>query len=107
MGYNATVVVLLDRLSEIEADPEFGRKLADAVRYQASFAGAKRGQPGWQRLGNETVGQTQVVEVHHADYSVVVVVGGNTGRVLGQGGGATCTDDEIMRRLVKAWKGRP
>jgi hypothetical protein len=49
MGFNATVVVLLDRLSEIELDPHFGKKLCDAIRYQASYR--ERGE--WFRAVTE------------------------------------------------------
>lgn len=101
MGFNATVVVLLDRLSEIERDPEFGRKLADAIRYNSSFGNAKSGDPGYRVFGSEATGQTQVIEVHHADYQSVVTVGGNTGRVLGWGGRYDATDDEIIREIER------
>lgn len=88
MGFNATVVVLLDQLHSIENDPEFGRKLANAIR-----------QHGYDRDKPYVTGQTQVIEVHHADSQVVVTVGGNTGRVLGFGGGYRATDDEIIKWL--------
>ena len=83
MGYNATVVVLLDRLDEIEKDPEFGKKLSAAIRYKASHRHAKRGDLGYQPCGDEATGQTQVVSVEHADYTQIVAVGGNCGRLLG------------------------
>lgn len=88
MGFNATIVVLLDQLHSIEADPEFGRKLATAIRHH-----------GYDRDKPYVTGQTQVIEVHHADSQVVVTVGGNTGRVLGFGGGYRATDEEIIKNL--------
>jgi hypothetical protein len=90
MGFNATVVVLLDQLDRIENDPEFGKKLGDAIR-------AKANRP---KLDHQYVtGQTQVIEVHHADYQVVVAVGGNTGRVIGNPVWYTSTDDQIVKWL--------
>ena len=76
MGFNATVVILNDRLSEIERDPEFGKKLARAIRC------FDRSRP--ERMPYVT-GQTQVIEVAHADTLQVVAIGGNTGRVIGYG----------------------
>ncbi len=110
MGFNATVVVLLDRLHDIEHDPHFGKKLTDAIRYRATRPAEydKPGTPGYQPFGNEATGQTQVIEVHHADDKMVVVVGGNCGRVLGYGGswpGTKIDDDKaIMKNLRRDLK---
>lgn len=107
MGFNATVVVLLDRLHEIERDPEFGRKLSDAIRYRATHPkhiDTPERRCGYQPFGAEATGQTQVIEVHHADGQIVVTVGGNTGRVLGYGGGYSADDDTIVKELVASRK---
>lgn len=90
MGYNATIVVLLDQLDRIENDPNFGRQLAGAIRAKAN---RPRDDHQW------VAGQTQVIEVHHADYQVVVAVGGNTGRVIGNPVWYSSTDDEIIKWL--------
>lgn len=90
MGFNATVVVLLDQLYRIENDPTFGKQLAEAIR-------AKSMKP--QLDHPYVVGQTQVIEVHHADYQVVVAVGGNTGRVMGHGGSYRATNDDMIKWL--------
>jgi hypothetical protein len=79
MGYNACIVVLLDRLDEIERDPQFGRKLADAVRGFDQSGKHPRGRPSLP-------GQTQVVSVDHSSALQVVVVEGNTGRRLASAG---------------------
>ena len=99
MGFNATIVVLLDRLHEIENDPEFGKKLAQAIRYRSSFPDDSKRWPGHRPFGAEATGQTQVIEVHHADSQMVIAVGGNTGRVLGYGGNYNYDDDEILKAL--------
>jgi hypothetical protein len=79
MGNNTTVVVLNDALGEIAADPEFGRRLADAIG---------RVRPGHtvsvaahHPKGAIHCNAALVVETHHADYDVLVRVGGNRGEV--------------------------
>jgi hypothetical protein len=93
MGFNATVVVLCDQLSEIEKDRAFGAKLAEAIRIKS--AGSK--------ADLFLTGQTQVVSVHHAHGQMVLAVGGNTGRVIGYGGSYDCTDDVIVRNIAMAY----
>lgn len=106
MGNNATVVVLLDQLHVIERDPEFGKKLAAAIRYRASMPAEidQPGASGYKYAGNEATGQTQVIEVHHADNMMVVAIGGNTGQVLGVGGYYSDTPEGIVKALVKSRK---
>lgn len=95
MGYNATVVVLTDRLDEIENDPKFGAKLAEAIRHHMNHGSCNDVRAPY------VTGQTQVVEVHHSSGQVVVTVGGNCGRVLGYGGGYAASGDEIIRSLER------
>ena len=79
MGYNTTVVVLNDALSEIAADPLFGKRLADAIR------AAWEGKPvDVAAHGTHSIhcNAALVVETHHADREVTVIVGGNTARVV-------------------------
>lgn len=87
MGYNAVLVVLNDNLCEIENDPEFGRKVAKAIR-------------AFSRLRPDRIppitGQTQVLSVEHADTVQIVAVGGNSGRILGYGG-ATDSDGQLLK----------
>jgi len=92
VGYNAAVVVLLDRLDEIERDQEFGKKLVAAIRHRASYGDRCR-EP-------YVTGQTQVVSVAHADTLQVIAVGGNTGRLVGVGF-RTQDDDELIRDLER------
>ena len=96
MGFNTTVVVLNDCLHEIENDPEFGKKLAAAIR---SFDHRPERMP-------YVTGQTQVIGCHHADGMMVFAVGGNTGREVGYGGGYRSTDDEIIKELDRQRKQR-
>lgn len=77
MGWNTTVVVLNDALSSIENDPEFGAKLARAVR-----AAIERSKCPIDVSAGNHCNAALVVETHHADQEVTVLVGRNFGRVL-------------------------
>jgi hypothetical protein len=92
MGFNSVLVVLNDRLDEIERDPEFGKKVADAIR--------SHGYPRYQRY---VTGQTQVISVHHADTLAVVAVGGNTGRIIGYGHWSQ-DDESLIQHLERERK---
>lgn len=84
LGLNTTVLVLNDALGTIADDPEFGKRLADAV--MQTF-GAVRGTPVYvlarSRGGGIHGNAATVIETHHADIKTVVVIGGNCGTVLG------------------------
>lgn len=77
MGWNTTVVVLNDALGEIERDPEFGKKLSDAIKHVSAF-----GKHRDVSAGNHCNAAT-VIESHHADNYTVVAVGENFGEILG------------------------
>lgn len=94
MGFNSVVVILNDRLNEIERDPEFGKKVADAIR---SF--------GISQPEQYITGQTQVISVCHADTAQIVRVGANTGRPIGYGYWQQ-SDDELIRELESERKRR-
>ncbi len=88
MGYNSTILILNDRLHEIENDPEFGKKVARAIREH--FVADER-KP-------YITGQTTVIDVCHADVMQILAVGGNCGRVIGYSGW-TAKDDDIIKGL--------
>lgn len=94
MGYNSVVVILNDHLSEIENDPEFGKKLCAAIRRFPirNFAGV---------VMPYITGQTEVIGVEHADVLQIVAVGGNTGRTIGSTY-LMRDDDQIIKRLNRA-----
>jgi hypothetical protein len=77
MGYNTTVLVLNDALGLIRDDPEFGRKLYEAIlgdRFPADVS-ARNGRQVHTNAAT-------VIETHHADYEVLVKIGGNMGVVV-------------------------
>ena len=78
MGYNTTVVIYNDALDQIANDLEFGKKLVDAIlklnnKNRSSIT-------GMVFSGNGSA--AQVIESHHADILVKVLVGNNTGIVI-------------------------
>jgi hypothetical protein len=76
MGFNTTVVVMNDALEYIRNDPEFGSKLADAaLRIWGSD------QPEDVSAGC-FINAATVIESHHADGMIPVLVGGNHGTVV-------------------------
>lgn len=79
MGFNTTVVILNDALSEIREDAEFGRKLADAIQNMRPNSAPINVSANGLRIGH--CNAAQVIETHHADHDVTVIVGANTGRV--------------------------
>lgn len=75
MGFNTTVLVLNDALHHIENDPEFGRKLVQAI--QAVSRGSQV-----DISSNGHCNAATVIESHHADYDVLVKIGGNRAVVI-------------------------
>ena len=82
MGYNTTVVVHNDSLGSIEKDPEFGKNLAKAV---LRLSVTERGKMVDVRAVNHC-NAAEVIETHHADHQVLVMVGGNMGQEFGYAG---------------------
>lgn len=77
MGWNSTVVVMHDALSDIAKDKNFGKKLADACQNAVI---ANRREKTFSVTAGGAVSAAIVIESHHADGAVMVLVGGNTGR---------------------------
>lgn len=75
MGYNTTIVVMNDYLSNIKDDSEFGKKLADKV------IAAAREKPLDVSAGG-AVNAATVIESHHSSHYVPILVGGNHGKVM-------------------------
>ena len=93
MGYNSSVLILNDRLYEIEQDKEFGKNLARAIS-ELSIKKMVRFGP-----------QVTAVETHHADGFSVVAFGGNTAYHLGttwcpSATKSTSHEEEILRAIA-------
>ena len=98
MGLNTTVVIYNDALQFIKEDKEFGKRLYDAImenyRTRKSACVITDFGSGVQDAG-------RVIEQHHANFDVTVVVGGNTGIIVEE------VDYTEMKKLVlnsKNWK---
>jgi hypothetical protein len=72
MGYMTTLVILNDHLHSIRDDEKFGMKVYDAILK----CGSRGEEIFWSGNG------VQVIESHHADERVLLVVGGNCAQVL-------------------------
>jgi cytochrome c2 len=97
MGMNATVVVMHDALGQIESDPRFGAKLAEAIRTASVVPDARQDVTAGNHMN-----AAHVVECHHADTSVTITVGENLGKVRSRAY-AKHTTEEGQLRLVEIW----
>lgn len=101
MGHNATVVVMVDALHDIEKDPDFGKNLVAAIMHLSVVPhGTHVDVPALNHANAATV-----IESHHADYVHGVFVGGNSGFDVGHMGSYGClhmtkTDREILLRAM-------
>ena len=101
MGYNTTVVVYNDALDQIASDPQFGKNLATAIK---SLPEVRRGGRDAVDVpaGNHS-NAARVVETHHADYTVVITVGGNLGVAQASRHGYDHHTTEGAERMLRAW----
>lgn len=96
MGFNSTVLVLNDRLGEIERNPEeFVKGMLNTI----SRIGCS------DESGDFYVGQSTVMSCAHADTVTVLAVGGNCSTILGHvyNGGVHHTEEaqvSILRVLA-------
>lgn len=72
MGWNTSMVILNDHIGSIENDPDFGKRVASGVRRMG-------GEP---TTPIELPHGTLLIESHHADHCVPILVGGNYGWLL-------------------------
>ena len=83
MGFQATVVIHLDAIHEIEHDPEFGKKLAQAILEKANHDPLSDRTVRFNAAaGRASSSAGAVIEVHHQGYEVTIKTGGNTGRIV-------------------------
>jgi hypothetical protein len=90
MGMNTAAIIRNDFLHEIEKDPDFGKKVAEAVRAN-----------GDERVMSYHGQGFDVLPCSHADNVQVIAISGNTIRRLGFGGGYLATDEDILRNLAR------
>lgn len=95
MGYNSVLLVLNDRLWDIEKDEKFGSKLCDAIREYSTY----QHQPRAGGFPEVRPHQAVVLSCEHADTIQIVAVGANYGRVLGHGHWKD-TDEGLLAKLA-------
>ena len=74
MGFNTTVLILNDALGSLEKDPNFNKTLHNAIIRM----GGSNDKPIDVPIGNHANGGL-VIESHHADQCIPILVGGNYG----------------------------
>lgn len=89
MGYNTAAIIRNDFIHEIEEDPDFGKKVAQAVR--------ANGDERFMRYHGQSF---DILPSCHADYVQVIAISGNTIRRLGYGGSYRNDDEAILRALA-------
>lgn len=100
MGYNTTVVVYNDALDSIESDPQFGRKLSEAV---SKFHTCRHDDRPVDIPSGCHANAAIVVETHHADTTALVTVGGNLGVVQLVKSGWRHHQENEQVELLRAW----
>jgi len=97
MGYNTSVIVLNDALGEIENDPQFGKKIGQAIG-KLTLRQSPRGVD--IPSGNHCNAAT-VIETHHADDTTLLAFGGNCVSILGSSYGYNHQDTTLQLRLIE------
>lgn len=95
MGFNTTLLILNDALTEISGDKEFGAKVYLACREQ--WGSGKRVDIPSERLANAAT----LISQHHADMIKLIAVGGNTAQDLGTVGFSNATPEEMLKDWAK------
>jgi len=75
MGFNSTVLILNDRLSEIEREPE---RFVKEMVYGIHLSGRPEDQVDF------SPGQSIVMSCEHADRVTILAVGGNCATIMGK-----------------------
>lgn len=106
MGYNTTILILNDGLSDIKNNlKEWFDKVQHHIGLNhTSDAGTRDGKAHYS-LGDVSAGchanPSTVVATHHADETLVIAVGGNCATVLGHFWNANHHTDEAQLKLLK------
>ena len=103
MGYNSTIVVMNDALHAIGEDPEFGKKLEQAIlsSHRVDHPDVSAVSKG----GGIHVNAATVIGCEHADVTQVIAVGWNSGKVLDHThinyhDDSMTTDEKVLRSLA-------
>lgn len=97
MGFNTTVVVMNDALGAIERDPDFGKKLSQAIAQVC----VERDPVDVSAMGH--CNAATVIETHHADQTAIVTVGGNYGTLQVYSWGHSHHTAESAEKHLREW----
>lgn len=95
MGYNSTLVVYNDALDCISKDPNFGKKVKDAIMSLNSPISRQYISSGMHHTA------AIAIETHHADHLIVSAIGGNNAINLGYGGHCDDSPEQILKTLAE------
>ena len=93
MGFNTTVLILNDALSQIKSDPE------EFVKSLCRMAGS--GKVTGDSPVDFHASQSGVIQTHHADSTAIILVGGNSATVLGTHYGWRHNEPEFQIQCLK------
>ena len=85
MGYQSTLLIQNDALDQIKDDPEFGRKVVDAILHLSVDDKPVDICAGWH------CNAATVIENHHANDTTVLAMGGGYGYIMGNAYACTQT----------------
>lgn len=101
MGYNTSVLILNDALGSLKEDTTFNKRLYSAILQQ----GGAPSKPIELNIGNHVNG-CLVVEQHHADHCVPILVGGNHAWLIEKcfvRWSAADPEKSLLEALAKKW----
>lgn len=86
MGSQSTVITSLDALDAIAADKNFGKTLADAVLDKSLHHPTGDQTVKFNATARRhAIPAGEVIEMHHADYKVLIQTHGNSAKILRKG----------------------
>jgi hypothetical protein len=99
MGHDATIVINMDAVDQIQKDPEFGKKVYDAC---CTIAGSRRSPVSISSGGYHSA--AVAVDCHHADWHQVMIIGGRGAIICNAGTNwqQDETDEDVQLRALKS-----
>lgn len=94
MGFNTSMIIMNDALDAIEKDPEFGKKVVEAVR-------RVHREHDIDIPSGPNVNAATVIETHHADVTTILAFGGNYATIIHETYGYRHHDPDFKLRLLK------
>lgn len=109
MGYNTTVIIRNDAARGIAKDPDFGKKVVEAMAIAMTPEPARtkyHGHGSTDISSGPDANAATVVESHHADMTAIVAVGGNYATQIGMVLGYAHHRPEDIERILREVAGQ-